>query len=758
MEFYLLDTNTFFKVFSNGRKFNISKIDKPEKLYKYCSRKGKIILKDFLLVEKSVEKLISFYCSLMAKERDLHNLYGEINFDKNCEHLWVGFFEHYKQCLQKHEETISNALKELQGKITNLSKAEKFEKLAVFQKNVHDACRCSLNKIKKLAVEKFHRDSFKDVSYLVDIANLYRHAKEYVRQKNFFKYEDKANGISSNKENILTLLNEIRNLKETDNKHLLEVKKILEFYENNTTSFVNKNKKSKEKTISLYKLIEDKNTEYLYKLNMFSYIASFYFSQVQEVYPYEVKHFEGNKRVLFLREKFVELTKTYPQINSKYNEFFNLTDRYYNFIKIKNNNFVEIDRTTNTEVCEDLNHLCRDFVEAKSLSGAPLDLMTYETIPFDPYIDELQYTNEDYYKNSPAIVEKKITVKESLEEENDLSDIIIIEEDEDGSEIAPIKNVNKNLTLNQQIDEYFNGLIGLNDVKETLLEVISKKVLQGKNYQQGQMHMAFLGNPGTGKTTVARIVGDILYQNGLINSNKVVEVKFSDLYQNYVGFSAKATADKIKEAEGGVLFIDEAHQLCTQSSAKDFRKEIINTLLPELENNKNLLVIFAGYSNEMQEMLKGSDKGLFSRVNHRIDFRDFTKQEIFDLFKLEFSKRKNRNDESFVLTEASYKMVEDYFELLLEVRKNNFANGREVRITVEKILNKFGVIALNKKDIKTIDEDCMKQILTSSTFKNEILLNDENNIELENKWNNFVLKINPFFTEEENACLINCIH
>ena len=307
------------------------------------------------------------------------------------------------------------------------------------------------------------------------------------------------------------------------------------------------------------------------------------------------------------------------------------------------------------------------------------------------------------------------------------------------------KKSERDVVVSVKTDKNYRIVLEVNVKKEFYESVInrytfdiSKKILEGKNYKQGQMHMAFLGNPGTGKTTVARIVGRILYENGLINNDNVVEVKFSDLYQNYVGFSAKATREKIKEAEGGVLFIDEAHQLCSAGSDnKDFRKEIINTLIPELENNHNLLVIFAGYSKEMLHMLKGSDKGLFSRVNHRVDFKDFSKNDIMNLFNLEMKKRKNRKDESFELTAEATKMVSNYFDILIKARKDNFANGREVRITIEKILNKFGVIALNREDIKTIDGGTMKQILTSSTFKNEILSDNKNNTVLNIEWEEF---------------------
>ena len=107
------------------------------------------------------------------------------------------------------------------------------------------------------------------------------------------------------------------------------------------------------------------------------------------------------------------------------------------------------------------------------------------------------------------------------------------------------------------------------------------------------------------------------------------------------------------------------------------------------------------------------------------------------LFNLEMNKRKNRNDENFELTEDAICMVEDYFDLLIEARKDNFANGREVRTTIEKILNRFGVIALNREDIKTIDGETMKEILSSSSFKNEILSSQPFNNTLAVNWNEF---------------------
>lgn len=174
--------------------------------------------------------------------------------------------------------------------------------------------------------------------------------------------------------------------------------------------------------------------------------------------------------------------------------------------------------------------------------------------------------------------------------------------------------------------ERLQKLIGINGVKEQVNRFISLVELNHRREEQGMensdftLHSLFLGNPGTGKTTVARIVGEVLYQKGIISQKKFIEVSRSDLVAGYIGQTAKKTREVLESALGGVLFIDEAYSL-SQGSENDFGKEAIDEILKFMEDHrKDMVIIFAGYTKEMSEFLQ-MNSGLASRIPHTFDLR-----------------------------------------------------------------------------------------------------------------------------------------
>lgn len=750
MKIALLDGKVFYNIYGKKQKINLDKNYEPNKLYKLCNKKGKPVLKNLLMLNTSIEKLENYYCASYCQEKGLKFNFDNLN--SSYEKMWIDFFTNYQNALAKEIEQVQNIMENLRDDSNKKSIAEKYEQYNLYLCGLIACYELKIDDIKQMAFEKFHEENDEWVKQLISILNLYRHVKEYERVQNSYRFVDLSNGIDKNKQSVKEIIAEIENLKFDSSPELLKIKQIFDAFNNGETSFKLVNK-SKTKTIDIKTLVDSLDSEYLFKLNAAKSIVQYYISLSRSIYKKESASLNVEDFTKFAKSKFPYLNETYTKLCTMNYEYFRALTDFKKEYDILSNGTIEMikDYNERQELSTDkIIGMCQNEM---NFNITELRLAVANKRPFQEYSDPLVYTIDDFYLNTPSIVEGK-TVEDNntkeIRKENAFKNEFVEETNKPSNNSFEEKfkaSNRKKKPISQQIDEHFEGLIGLNDVKETLIEIVSKKILQGKNYKQGQMHMAFLGNPGTGKTTVARIVGNILYENGLINSNKVVEVKFNDLYQNYVGFSAKATANAIKEAEGGVLFIDEAHQFCTNDSSKDFRKEIINTLVPELENNKNLLVIFAGYSKELLQMLQGSDKGLFSRVNHRVDFRDFTKQELMELFKLEISKRKNRNDENFELEEDCYKMVDEYIELLIKSRKDNFANGREIRITVEKILNKFGVLALDRTNIKTIDANTMAQILQSQTFKSEILSSNENDSKLNKDWEQFVFKLNNWKTK-----------
>lgn len=186
-------------------------------------------------------------------------------------------------------------------------------------------------------------------------------------------------------------------------------------------------------------------------------------------------------------------------------------------------------------------------------------------------------------------------------------------------------------------EEQLNELIGLKKVKDQVKMLASFVEVQKKREEEGlpsvpvRLHGIFTGPPGTGKTTVAKIYGKILSELGLLKRGHLVVAGRSDLVAGYTGQTASKTKKKIREALGGVLFIDEAYSLTVQKGAQDFGKEAIDTLVEEMtKNDENLVVILAGYSREMEQLIN-SNPGLSSRFKKTIEFPPYSPGELIEI-------------------------------------------------------------------------------------------------------------------------------
>ena len=226
--------------------------------------------------------------------------------------------------------------------------------------------------------------------------------------------------------------------------------------------------------------------------------------------------------------------------------------------------------------------------------------------------------------------------------------------------------------------------------------------------------MVFLGNPGTGKTTVARIIANILYNLKYIKTNKLIEVTSKDLVAEYVGQTAPKTNSVIERALGGVLFIDEAYALSSKNdSGNSYNAEAIATLIAAMENHRDdLVVIFAGYTKEMQDFLD-SNSGIVSRIGYTLNFKDYSEDELVDIFKLMTNK-------------AGFVVKDDAIDKLREVIREykdtkNFGNARFIRNVYEKTVIKHASNTKDKKSIKllstiTKDDISIDNILKDSNI------------------------------------------
>lgn len=256
----------------------------------------------------------------------------------------------------------------------------------------------------------------------------------------------------------------------------------------------------------------------------------------------------------------------------------------------------------------------------------------------------------------------------------------------------------------KSMDEIFaelNSLVGLEKVKQMLKDLVSLIELKNKTkdylkIRDTNLHMVFLGNPGTGKTTVARLIAEILYNLKYVKQNKLIEVSSKDLVAEYVGQTAPKTMAVIEKALGGVLFIDEAYSLASSSGGQNnsYNEEAIATLIQAMENYRdNLVVIFAGYTKEMQAFLN-ANSGIVSRIGYTVEFEDYTEKELVEIFKSMISKA------GFKITEEA---VEEAKKVILEYKgSKNFGNARFVRNLYEKTLIKHASNTENKKNKKQL--------------------------------------------------------
>lgn len=253
----------------------------------------------------------------------------------------------------------------------------------------------------------------------------------------------------------------------------------------------------------------------------------------------------------------------------------------------------------------------------------------------------------------------------------------------DGMEDTFDNNPNVCVKEPSALDE-LNNLIGLNSVKNDVIELTSLVQMNMKRKEKGlppipvSLHLVFTGNPGTGKTTVARILAKLYKEIGVLPKGQLIEVDRSGLVAGYVGQTALKTQEKIQEAMGGILFIDEAYSL--SKDGQDFGQEAIDTILKAMEDYRDkFVVIVAGYPDLMKTFIN-SNPGLRSRFNKYISFEDYDEKDLLEIFVSMCQKY------HLTIETEAFEKVKDRIRSLVDKKDDNFANARDIRNLFENIV------------------------------------------------------------------------
>lgn len=313
-------------------------------------------------------------------------------------------------------------------------------------------------------------------------------------------------------------------------------------------------------------------------------------------------------------------------------------------------------------------------------------------------------------KGNPARVSFSVGKVSYLLEKGDLSPVealeILRQQEE---QLAFRGEEEKSRLLLEQALQELDALVGLEPVKKLVRELQAFVQVQQLRRQEGLLteplvlHMVFMGNPGTGKTTVARILGKIFREMGVLRKGHLVEVERADLVGEYIGHTAQKTREQIKKALDGILFIDEAYSLA-RGGEKDFGKESIDCLVKAMEDHKdNLILILAGYQREMAHFLR-INPGLRSRFPIHIIFPDYTMEELLEIADLMLRQREYQLDKG--AREEIIKILQRSSGAAVE----NPGNARLVRNIIERAIRRqavriVGQEKLEREDLMTITRE-----------------------------------------------------
>lgn len=446
--------------------------------------------------------------------------------------------------------------------------------------------------------------------------------------------------------------------------------------------------------------------------NVFKVINGFEDSNLKMIFIEDIYHFISTVFTKNDSEKFDYFCKVYSIDNSSKDFEKNKIEYVPDILKC----FCDIDLKRNSNTSDLLisffAELGKHYLTNK-FDRNDFDIKSFTAIfkSMNEYADNHNKSNHKAKKQESNCkaknIEKNIEISESEQEDT---------EDEMTETVEPEESL-------EELLEKLNSLIGLDAVKKEVNQIINLIKLQKKGQEFGEtsaplsLHLVFFGNPGTGKTTVARLLSKIYKSLGVLSNGQLVEVDRGGLVAGYVGQTATKTQEKIDEAMGGILFIDEAYALTHGKGENDFGQEAVDTILKAMEDHRDdFIVIVAGYPDLMKEFI-ASNPGLKSRFNQFINFEDYKPDELIDIFNYDCTKQ------GLVLSEDCLSYLSDFFTEIYNNRSDDYANGRDVRNYFENVIkaraNRLApfIDCISREEYFTITLDDLKN---AASIKNSI--------------------------------------
>lgn len=359
--------------------------------------------------------------------------------------------------------------------------------------------------------------------------------------------------------------------------------------------------------------------------------------------------------------------------------------------------------------------------------GMQVILLTFTLIDQEVSFDEARMISKFYQTLIDYCDEKKVAFYK-----NDVDPFsFVAKTDNNKTKPASVKAEKCQVTDDKDYFEELNNLIGLKNVKAEINEIANfakvQKMRKEKNLPLAPMsyHLVFTGNPGTGKTTVARLIAKIYKNLGIISKGQLVEADSSDLVAGYVGQTAIKTGELVKKAVGGVLFIDEAYTIT--ENEQGYGQEAVDTLLKLMEDYRDdLVVIVAGYPELMKKFIN-ANPGLKSRFNRYIQFEDYNNEELYEIFNLLCSKNK------YVISEDAKPEIKKYLEHMKVASGKDFGNGRDIRNYFESVISKQATRLseaenITDEDLSLITYDDVKWNHNSDENDLDSILSDINSL------------------------------